>query len=72
MHGVVMPWIRKWFFSVFRFYRRIELRMFSYSEADQLLKDTHGCDEFWRLANEEDTNFCIGVVWMEKVKRITA
>lgn len=61
--------IRKWWFSIWPTYDRLELRCLTYTEADAVLRQPHGRDEFWRLAKEEDTNVCFNMVFLEKVKR---
>lgn len=42
--------------------KRLELRYLSYSEADKLIRETNGA---WTISKEEDSNRCIGWVYLE-------
>lgn len=69
-----MKLIRRLFFRVFKRYRRLELRTVGYAEADKLIRESAGkpeCDR-WDIAPEEDGNWAIGVVYLERKVRITA
>ena len=48
---------------------RIELRLFTYAEANVVL--VHGPGN-WQIAPEEDTNRRIGYVWLERRGTLTA
>jgi hypothetical protein len=72
--------IRRTYFKIFAHYRRLELRLIPWDEADALIRKNEG----WRIAKEEDTNrrtppfrleasgYCIitPLVYLERVERI--
>lgn len=64
--------IRKSYFRIFKRYRRLEVRRCSYAEANQLIGDTERLPEpeRWELAEEENHNPNIGIVWLERRERI--
>lgn len=68
-----MKKLRKIFFKVFKFYRRLELKYIAYPEADELIRDNYGKpdEEKWILALEEDNNHMYGMVYLERRERIT-
>ena len=45
--------------------KRLELRILSYGDADKLIRETNGA---WTIAKEEDTNRCIGLVYLERLE----
>ncbi len=74
-----MKKLRKLYFKLFKRYRRLELKLISYQEANSLFKSyAHGHanalipeQDRWRIADEEDNNIDIGHVWLERRERIT-
>lgn len=64
--------LRKLWYRVFKKYRRLELRCLCYSDADKLIRATeHKLEsERWEIAEEENRNPIVGVVWMERRERI--
>lgn len=48
---------------------RLELRLFTYAEADRLLITG---ENGWQIAPEEDTNHNIGYVWLERRRSLAA
>ena len=46
--------------------KRVELRYLTYAEADRLIRETRGA---WTIAPEEDTNACLGMVYLELLAR---
>lgn len=70
-----MKTLRKLYFKIFKHYRRLEFKGFSYSEADKLVRQNDGKQESeqWVLAKEEDGNMLVGIiVFLERRQRITA
>lgn len=68
-----MKTIKKLYFKLFKRYRRLEMKGFSYKEADALLRANTGKPESeqWHLAKEEDMNIFIGImVFLERRERI--
>jgi hypothetical protein len=67
-----MKQLRKLYYSIFKRYERLELRVFNYAEADKVLKenDSKPEEEKWHLAKEEDDNHFYGYVYLERKKRI--
>jgi hypothetical protein len=65
--------IRKIFYALFKRYKRLELRCFTYAEGDKLLRANNGKpeDQQWVLAKEEDTNRKYGMVYLQRRVRIT-
>ncbi len=55
-----------WFKSLFEKRKRIELRFLSYSQADELIKETNGA---WTIAKEEDSNHLLGWVYLELLEQ---
>ncbi len=55
-------------------YERIEIVLISYHDADRLIRGNPGKAEAdqWRIAKEEDGNQQIGLVWIERRRRITS
>lgn len=45
--------------------KRAELRYLSYLDADKLIRETNGA---WTIAKEEDTNRCLGWVYLERLQ----
>ncbi len=68
-----MKKLRKLYFKLFKCYRRLEFRCMTYAEADMKLKANAGKSERdqWRIANEENNNWIIDMVMMERRERIT-
>ncbi len=68
-----MKMLRRIYFKIFKHYKRLEVRLFTYSEADTMMKFSVGKPESdqWVLAKEEDTNFMYGYVYLERKIRIT-
>lgn len=64
--------LRKLYYKVFKRYRRIEMKMFSWQEADILIRQNEGRpeDQQWGIAEEEDKNHMIGFVFLERKERI--
>lgn len=65
--------LHQWFFRWFPHYERLELRVVSYPEADQLIRNSEGQPEAeqWVIAREEDKNRAYGVcVFLERRRRI--
>ena len=65
--------IRRWYFRIFKRYRRLEFRSVSYGEGDRLIRQSVGKPESeqWVLAlPEEDRNQVFGVVMLERRVRI--
>lgn len=64
--------LRRLYFKLFKTYERLELKTFTYTEADALLKKNEGKPEEdqWHIAIEEDTNYNYGIVFLERKKRI--
>lgn len=57
-------------------YRRLELKCFSWSEGDKVLRENIGKPESeqWHLAKEEDANKAHGTVYLERreiIKKIS-
>jgi flagellar motor component MotA len=71
----INPWkkIRQVYFKIFKHYRRIDFKCFTYLDAGKLLDQNEGKqeNERWRLAEEEDDNEMYGFVYLERVERIT-
>ena len=67
-----MKFFRRLYFKVFKTYRSIELKLFSYRDGDRLLKANDGKQEKdkWHLAKEEDENKQYGFVYLERRERI--
>lgn len=65
--------IKKWYLMKFPKYRRLEMKSFTYSDADKLLKENQTKTESqqWHLAKEEDNNQMFGIVYLERRERIT-
>jgi hypothetical protein len=65
--------LKSLYYRIFKRYRRLELRLCTYEEADALLR-AQGIpgnpDEGWRIAIEEGGSYVIGVVYMERRERI--
>jgi hypothetical protein len=57
---------------MFKRYQRIECVFVQWAVADKLLRDNEGKPEHeqWRLAPEEDTNYVIGYIYLERRARI--
>lgn len=69
-----MSYLKKLYYKIFPQYERLELQVFSWEHADRLIKENANKppEEQWVLAiPEEDNNHFIGVVWLERRKRIT-
>lgn len=66
--------LRQLYYRIFKRYRRLELRICGYSEADVLIREGVGKPEHeqWVLAREEDSNRVPGMVWLERRERVTA
>lgn len=64
--------LRRLYFKFFKTYERLEMRVFTYREADELLKQNPNKpeEEQWHIAIEEDTNHVYGTVYLERKKRI--
>ena len=65
--------LRRWYYGIFKRYRRLETRFASYSEADGLIRQNGGKPEReqWVLAlPEEDNNRVIGRVFIARQERI--
>ncbi len=69
----LLRFLRRLFFRCVPIYARIELRCVRYSEAEELLSANEGkpLREQWTIADEEDRNRCIGLVWLERRERVT-
>lgn len=68
-----MKWIRRFYFRIFKHYKRLEIRLVTYAEGDKLIRQNEGKPESeqWILAiPEEDTNFAYGYVFLERHERI--
>lgn len=65
--------MRKLFYRIFKCYKVLETRCFTWEEADLIIKQTHDKPESerWVIAKEEDTNHVIGIVWLCRKVRIT-
>ena len=57
--------------KIFPEWRRVDLQLMSYSEANKLLAESENSTEIWRVAKEEDSNYLIGTVWLEKIVRVS-
>lgn len=57
--------------KIFPEWRRVDLRLMPYSEANKLLAESGNDTEVWRIAKEEDSNYMIGTVWLEKVVKVS-
>jgi hypothetical protein len=67
-----MSIVNQIYFRVFKKYRRIESRVFTYGDADLFLKSNDSkreCDK-WHIAREEDTNTKPNLVYLERRERI--
>lgn len=64
--------IRHWWLKRFPRYQRLSLLCLSYKEADSLLRKNEGLpeDQKWHLAVPENDTAPIGVVWLERKRRI--
>ncbi len=67
-----MKHLRRLYFKLFKRYERLEMKCFTYKEADDILKknDSQPEENKWHIAIEEDTNYNYGVVFLERKKRI--
>ncbi len=68
-----MKQIRKLYFKIFKHYRVVERRVFTYKEADQILRETCGLPEpyMWSIdAEYEDNNRAFGIVFLCRKERI--
>ncbi len=63
-----MKTLRRLYYRIFARYRRIDTCFVNYTEGDRLIRLNSG----WRIATEEDRNWQVGMVYLEKVERITA
>ncbi len=72
MKGDMIKRLKKLYYSMFKTYRRLEFKVFSYKDADILLKENEGKseEEQWHLAKEEDTNTFYGYVCLERKVRV--
>ncbi len=66
-----MKWLRRLFFRLIPCYRRLEIKMFTYAQADDLLDANEGKPESeqWRLAPEEDDNHPDVAGWIVLLER---
>lgn len=56
-------WLHKLYIRLFRPYRRLDIQLVSYGDADALMK----LDNRWELFKDlEDSNQVVGMVWIEK------
>jgi hypothetical protein len=59
---------RRLYFRQFPHYRRVELRLVGHWEGNELLSSGKG----WQIAvPEEDRNYTIGMVYLERRERVT-
>lgn len=65
--------MKKLFYKIFKRYRRLELKLVMWPEADKMIKANKGkpASEQWVIAKEEDTNSSYGMVYLERKERIT-
>jgi hypothetical protein len=65
--------IIKLYYRIFKRYNVLETRFVSYSEGDRMIRETAGNPEGqrWVLADEEDENKTIGMVYLCRKVRIT-
>jgi hypothetical protein len=59
----MINWLKKTLFK--KKPKRIELKLLSWSDADNLIRRTNGA---WTIAKEEDKNKVIGMVWLERLQ----
>lgn len=68
-----MKALRKLYYRIFPTYKVLELQFVTYEQGDAMIKAT--CNkpenERWVLAEEEDKNSCIGMVYLCRKIRIT-
>jgi len=65
--------LKSLYYRIFKRYRRLELKLCTYAEADAILRKQGipgNPDEGWRIAREEDSNRVIGIVYLERRERI--
>lgn len=61
-------WLHKLYLRFFRPYKRLDVQLVSYGDADTLMK----LDSRWEIFKElEDHNEITGMVWIEKREYIT-
>lgn len=69
-----MKKLRKLYFRIFRRYKRLELKYVSWTVGNEMIKGNANKPEpeRWVLAKpEEDNNHRVGMVFLERKKRIT-
>lgn len=70
-----MKWIIRFYYKLIPTYNRLELKLFSWEEADKLLRENEGKLESqqWHLA-KEDNNHAVELfmptVWLERKERV--
>lgn len=64
--------LRRFYYNIFKRYRQLENRCVTYAEGDKLIRQNGGKSERdqWQIAEEEDKNSVIGVVYLERRERI--
>jgi hypothetical protein len=67
-----MKSLSRLYYRLFKRYQRIECVFVQWAVADKLLRDNEGKPEHeqWTLAPEEDTNYVIGYIYLERRERI--
>ena len=67
-----MKQLRKIYYKIFKRYKVLETIFVSYQDGDKMIKDTKNCKESqqWVLADEEDNNRLIGMVYLCRKERI--
>lgn len=70
-----MKFFIRLYYKLFPTYRRLEVKLFAYSDADKLIRENAGKPkhEQWVLAKEEDNhvvNVFAPTVWLERRERI--
>ncbi len=66
--------LRIWYYLLVPTYRRLDLKLCSYAEANLLIKTNCVAaeEDQWHIAKEEDDNRHYGYVWLERKERIYA
>lgn len=71
----IIKWFRRLYYQLIPTYKRLELKLCSYGEADVLIRQNAQFEDktqHWVLAKEEDTNRFYGYVYIERKERITS
>ncbi len=67
-----MKKLKRFYYKIFKTYKVLETKLFSYAEADKILLQTNDKPEGekWVLAKEEDYNRMIGTVYLCRKIRV--